>query len=276
MRILFEVQDLAVASPATVSRCGMVYLSQEDLGWKPYVQTWIQSVLAEEPAEFKTFVFKLFETAFPPLLKFKRSVKELISTSEIQCAANVCKILEVLMKPESGHKIPEVFEEKTKYFVSLYIFAFIWGVGGAIKASSREKFSDYSRQVFSQSTSLPIVDTLYDYYLSGKAFKHWSEIVPEFSFDVEKSYFSLVVPTIDTVTIASLLKLLYIGNKPVLITGETGVGKSVIISSFISEMNTQGEILPVLMNFSAQTSSLRTQNTIESKLNESPKGFTQP
>ena len=41
MRILFEVQDLAVASPATVSRCGMVYLTYDELGWRPYVKTWI-------------------------------------------------------------------------------------------------------------------------------------------------------------------------------------------------------------------------------------------
>lgn len=40
--MLFEVQDLRVASPATVSRCGMVYLTQEDLGWMPYVQSWVE------------------------------------------------------------------------------------------------------------------------------------------------------------------------------------------------------------------------------------------
>lgn len=41
MHMLFEVQDLSVASPATVSRCGMVWLPPENLGWQAYVDSWI-------------------------------------------------------------------------------------------------------------------------------------------------------------------------------------------------------------------------------------------
>ena len=39
--LLFEVEDLAVASPATVSRCGMVFSDYKDLGWQPYVDCWL-------------------------------------------------------------------------------------------------------------------------------------------------------------------------------------------------------------------------------------------
>lgn len=37
MRLLFEISHLRTATPATVSRAGILYVNQQDLGWNLYV-----------------------------------------------------------------------------------------------------------------------------------------------------------------------------------------------------------------------------------------------
>lgn len=41
MHMLFEVGNVLQASPATISRCGMVFMPSDDVGWRPYVFSWI-------------------------------------------------------------------------------------------------------------------------------------------------------------------------------------------------------------------------------------------
>jgi Cdc6-like AAA superfamily ATPase len=54
-------------------------------------------------------------------------------------------------------------------------------------------------------------------------------------------------------------------KKPILI-GETGVGKSVIARQLLLEISEKANYTPIFLNFTAQTSSKRTQEMIESKL----------
>ena len=44
MTMMFEVSELTYASPATISRCGMIYMEPENLGWWPLFQTWLDSI----------------------------------------------------------------------------------------------------------------------------------------------------------------------------------------------------------------------------------------
>lgn len=41
MRLLLEVSNLRNATPATVSRGGVLFINDGDVGWKPYFESWM-------------------------------------------------------------------------------------------------------------------------------------------------------------------------------------------------------------------------------------------
>ena len=76
MKCLFEVNDLAAASPATVSRIGVVYMTPSDLGWMPYVRSWVQKTISSECGFWVSArIISLFEKGFTfaePYIQDKR------------------------------------------------------------------------------------------------------------------------------------------------------------------------------------------------------------
>ena len=57
--------------------------------------------------------------------------------------------------------------------------------------------------------------------------------MPDWSYDIEVPYFNILVPTPDTVKFKFVLDKLILGGNNVLFNGETGTGKSVIVSDYL-------------------------------------------
>ncbi|KAK1801742.1 hypothetical protein P4O66_022373 [Electrophorus voltai] len=73
MSLIFEAMDLSQASPATVSRCGMIYMEPSQLGWLPLVQSWLNMLPQPlQTQENSTLLLELFNWLVPPSLKMLR------------------------------------------------------------------------------------------------------------------------------------------------------------------------------------------------------------
>ncbi len=82
----------------------------------------------------------------------------------------------------------------------------------------------------------------------------------------------MIVPTVDTLRYSYLVERLSSVGKPVLFTGGTGVGKTVIINDVLRRSE-KTNFIPVTVNFTAQTSSRRTEEIVEAKLDKKRKAL---
>jgi dynein heavy chain 2 len=64
VNFLFETDDLSCASPATVSRMGMIFLSDEDTDIKALIESWLQNESEDTRSQTESLINQYFFTAF--------------------------------------------------------------------------------------------------------------------------------------------------------------------------------------------------------------------
>ena len=277
MHMLFEVQDLAVASPATVSRCGMVYISPDVVGWRPLMRSWLDDDKAGVAAMLKRehceHLVALSEEAIDRALQYSaKHGREHIPTVELQRVVALMRLF-TSMLPAAQLDLAAPADEAKPVITTLFAFCLVWSIGATFDESAWPGFDELVRDLFAGRAPFPAAGSVYDAYvdLPSGEMKNWRHIMPAFTYDAATPYFNLLVPTTDTVRFSYVVRQQLSVMQPVLVSGLTGVGKSVMLSNTIVRMQDEGQWVFMALSFSAQTSSMRTQETIESKLDKRKK-----
>ncbi|XP_029784654.1 dynein heavy chain 2, axonemal [Suricata suricatta] len=269
--LLFEVENLAVASPATVSRCGMVYMDYADLGWKPYVQSWLEKRPKAEAEPLQ----RMFEKFINKMLTFKKDYcNELVPLPEYSGIISLCKLYSALATPENGVN-PADGDNYVTMVELTFVFSMIWSVCASVDEEGRKKIDSYLREI---EGSFPNKDTVYEYFVDPKM-RNWmsfEEMLPKsWRYPPNSPFYKIMVPTVDTVRYNYLVSALVASQTPVLLVGPVGTGKTSIAQSVLQSLpSSQWSVLTV--NMSAQTTSNNVQSIIESRVEKRTKGVYVP
>eukprot|EP00466_Bigelowiella_natans_P015986 jgi/Bigna1/46472/estExt_Genewise1.C_40322 len=280
MRMIFEVEDLEVASPATVSRCGMVYLEPSALGMTPLVDSYVKGLGKKN--ELLAVLAQPLKTLFDQFLDesvdfMRRNLKEPVPSTNSAMAKSCFALIDALLLPYvplvdgkylvKADDMPHLVE----HIASCFIQGLVWAVGGTTDQAGREKFNEFLRGKFAEKKceGVPPEDhSLYDYNFNLRKgeWETWMQNEQKFEVKQDLEFSQIIVPTIDSVRYSRILAMLVDNNTHVLFTGDTGTGKTVNVNQYLAGPLKREEYSPVNIIFSAATSANQVDDFLTEKL----------
>ncbi|NWI40584.1 DYH17 protein, partial [Picathartes gymnocephalus] len=263
MRLIFEISHLRTATPATVSRAGILYINPTDLGWNPIVTSWIETRTVKSE---KAALMILFDKYLPPCLeKLRSGFKTITPVPEVTAIQTVLSLLECFLTPKN---VPP--DSSRELYELFFVFACVWAFGGALfqdqLVDHRQRFSKWWLTEF-KTIKFPNQGTIFDYYIDPekKTFNPWDERVPEFELDPDVPLQAAVVHTTETIRLRYFLDLLMEKQRPVMLVGNAGTGKSVLMWDKLEALGTDEYLVQsVPLNF--YTTSAMLQVVLEKPL----------
>ncbi|MBZ3878788.1 Dynein heavy chain 10, axonemal [Sciurus carolinensis] len=152
--LLFEAsEDLQYASPATVSRCGMVYVDPKNLKYQPYWKKWVHQI--QNKGE-QRYLDSLFEKYVPYLMdvivegivdgRQGEKLKTIVPQTDLNMVAQLAKMLDSLLEGEVED--PDLLE-------CFFLEALYCSLGASLLEDGRVKFDESVKRI----ASLPTADS---------------------------------------------------------------------------------------------------------------------
>ena len=280
VRIMFEVENLKYATLATVSRCGMVWFSDDTVTSDMLVSNYLRGLrstafdevdedstgqtsakalaLQEQIAELLQHFFgteHLLDNALMEAHKYSH----IMQFTEIRALNTLFSLLNkscrTIMEYNAQHEDFPVEPDQVKSFISKkMLLALVWALVGDCPIRERRAFGEHIAGLttidlppLSESSSL--ID--YDVSLPRAEWKPWQNSVPNVEINTHSiTDADVVIPTLDTVRHEDVLYSWLAEHKPLILCGPPGSGKTMTLFSALRKLPSM-EV--VGLNFSSAT-----------------------
>ena len=301
--MLFEVENLDVASPATVSRCGMIYLDNNFLDPFLYYKSWknIFSKKMKERCEDiftgkdivkvieKSKFFQKIKELLVISLKFVReNCKEIIPSIDLNLIQNCLDFFEsnfFMFLEHLNSRIQFIKNKKAKekffndldikeHIFLLFGYSLTWSIGGNLTKNSKSLLNKKLRMEIVKNSQNIFKNcfSIFDFFYNFETFEieNWKNKIIPYKFDNTVPYFKILIETTETVQINKLLSQILYSKRSAFINGKSGVGKTLIINNFLQGLDLNN-YLSINSIFSAQTSTKNLQSIFLEKYTQKGK-----
>ena len=271
--MIFEVADLQFASPATISRCGMVWVDPRNLGYFPYYESWLKNYVDNESSSHTVLTYgierftKLFNCYFTPMVELVldgifREVKER-KLVLIHPTTNIC-MCEQLCHMLDAHILQSTENLNVCDIEALFIYCVVWSAGAQLHQTSRPKFEYFLKSLTGPLVKFPESgESIFEcfYCTVDRCWKTWKINIQPYEQPNPFDFHKIFVPTISS-TIYSDLLFRCLSRKPSLLIGEQGTSKTTMMSELLRRLPRDVYVTSSLA-LSSRTTSIDVQKVIE-------------
>jgi dynein heavy chain len=247
-KLVFEVDKLLSASPASLSRTGIIYFPRSAINYKAMITAWLYKRRSTEAPSLEL----IFEKLVDPVIEFFQN-EALSSSLQVNIPAQTEQFLKILESFLAESVLAD--EIPLREVIERYVLiSLAWAFTGLLAFEDRKKVDVVLRQITSNmpddSKSRTIIDNiLVD---TEEGLKMWTaaETLCEWTYpSIEKCGDSgrnrvpkFTVPTAGAITMCYLTKWMNDPRTAILVAGSRGVGKSTICSSVLESARSKTRV----------------------------------